>query len=330
MKKSDQTKPSKLELKGLCKQKTIKEIAKIYSVHRATVNKWKKSYGLQGTIKEKGETNQSLRINAAIDSGELEKLWRDGLTLNETAKRLETNHTTLLKYMRKSGVERPIELKLNSTHHKNYDGNSRPNSKYYVNENFFGTINTEEKAYILGFWAADGWMHKRALFIATSEEDLEFLTMIKNTIPTEAPIITKIKKSGFNRKKLSILSLSRKKMYQDILKLGYTEQKTENMIFPSIPRELYKSFVRGFWDGDGYIGERQFAVVGKTVSFFRTLQQIILEESGCELNFGLLRDTYPRLTGSKKHKDAIKWIYSDSNIHLDRKYQKFCKYWSVL
>ena len=311
------TKPTKTELLSLSSTKTIKEIAKIYSVHRVTVNKWKKFHGLVGAVKERSATKISTTLNNAIENGELEKLWQDGLTHVQIAKKLGTNHTTLLKYMRKNGVQRSLKLR----------APNRGSTKYYVNEDFFENIDTEEKAYVLGFWAADGWMHVRALFIAVSEEDLEFLTMIKNIIPTDAPIVTKTKKSEFNRKRLSILSLARKKMYQDIQKLGYTDQKAENMVFPDIPKKLYKHFIRGFWDGDGYIGERQFSVVGKNQLFFRTLQNIIFEETGAKLNFGLLRGTYPRLTGAKKHKDAIRWIYSDSSIHLDRKYNKFCKYW---
>ena len=162
-------KPTKTELLFLSSTKTIKEIAKIYSVHRVTVNKWKKLYGLVGAVKERSATKISTTLNDAIKNGKLEKFWKDGLTHVQIAKKLGTSCITLLKYMRKSGVKRPFKLKTPN----------RGNAKYYVNEDFFENIDTEEKAYVLGFWAADGWMHVRALFIAVSEEDLEFLTMIK-------------------------------------------------------------------------------------------------------------------------------------------------------
>lgn len=321
-------KPSKTELRKLSKQKTLSEIAATLSVHRTTVSKWKKSYGLLGIVKEKKVTEHSLRIKEAIDNGELKGFWEKGLNFHQIARSLGTSHTTLRKYLRKNGVERPIQLRLNTSESKNYDGNLSVNSKYYVNENFFEIIDTEEKAYVLGFWAADGWMAKRALFIATSEEDLDFLEKIKNIIPTEAPIITKIKKSDFKRKKLAILSLARKKMYIDVQKLGYTDKKTENMIFPDIPKKLHKHFIRGFWDGDGYIGERQFSVVGKNVVFFQTLQQIIFKSTGVNLTFDMVRDSYPRLSGGKKHKSALQWIYSDCTIYLDRKHKKYRQYWN--
>lgn len=320
-------KPSKTELRKLSKHKTLNEIAAIFDVHRTTVGKWKKSYGLLGIVRQRKETDISLRIKEAINSGELDNFWEQGLNLQQIARKLETNHTTLRKYLRKNGEERPKHLKLNALGNKNYDGNLSGNAKYYVNENFFETIDTEEKAYVLGFWAADGWMSKRALFIATSEEDIDFLEKIRNIIPTEAPIITKSKKSGFNRKRLSILSLARKKMYLDVQRLGFTERKSENMIFPDIPKRLHKHFIRGFWDGDGYIGERQFLVIGKNVAFFRTLQEIIYSSSGVNLTFGMLRGNYPRLSGGKKHKSALRWIYSDGTLHLDRKYQKYQQYW---
>jgi len=308
--------PSKEILKSLCKGKSDREVADLFEVEKSTISKWRKSYGIKHSLVDVNSLKEKLTQE------KLEKLWESGLTVHQVAKYFGTNHSTLIKYQKLNGIKRPEHLKF-----INIKGNKKGNTRYEVNENFFEIIDTEEKAYILGFWAADGWMYKRSLFIAVSEDDKEFLEKIRKIIPTEAPIITKIKKSVWQRKKLSILTLSRKKMYEDVVKLGFTEQKSKDLIFPKIHRDLYKYFIRGFWDGDGHIGERQFSIVGKSVIFFQELKRIIFVETNCKLHFDMVRGQYPRLTGSKKHKDVINWIYCGSNIHLKRKYQKYLDNW---
>jgi len=208
----------------------------------------------------------------------------------------------------------------------NHKHNTR-NQLYQVNEDFFENIDTEEKAYILGFWAADGWMNDRALYIAISVKDLSHLKKIKNTIPTEAPIIIKEKKAKFKRSKLAFLSLTRKKMRQDVAALGFLQQKGKYMIFPNIPKELYRHYIRGLWDGDGFVGAKQFSIVGQRISFFKTLQKIILDETNCLLTFRLMRKKFPVLCGGRHDINAINWLYRDNKIALDRKYQRFLKYW---
>lgn len=55
---------------------------------------------------------------------------------------------------------------------------NRVSRKYKFDENFFENIDTEEKAYWLGFIYADGAVFKRTLSIRLSTKDIHHLSLI--------------------------------------------------------------------------------------------------------------------------------------------------------
>jgi DNA-binding CsgD family transcriptional regulator len=257
-------------------------------------------------------------LEKVITEEALLPLWKKRMTQEQIAKELGTNHSTLRKHMKLKGISRPEE----------YKPIHIGSIKYKTNADFFEVIDSEEKAYVLGFWCADGWFNKRGIGFAVAEKDHDFLELIRRTIPTETPIKKREKPKGWARTRLSMLDVSRKKLKQDIKNLGISERKTNNMTYPKIPSSLNRHFLRGYYDGDGYVGERQFVLVGATTSFFKTVQKIIEDETGCNLTLSFIRKKYPRLNGSKRDRKAIRWLYEDSNIHLERKYKSYLKYWT--
>ena len=54
--------------------------------------------------------------------------------------------------------------------------------KYSLNEKYFDSINTEDKAYILGFICADGYIAKDRIVIAIAKKDIQILENIKKFI----------------------------------------------------------------------------------------------------------------------------------------------------
>ena len=48
--------------------------------------------------------------------------------------------------------------------------------------NFFETIDSKEKAYILGWIASDGYVDKQHIEITLHKKDIEVLEYIKNTL----------------------------------------------------------------------------------------------------------------------------------------------------
>ena len=60
--------------------------------------------------------------------------------------------------------------------------------KYKVNEFYFDNIDTEDKAYILGFIFADGCVHNNLLTITLHKKDINTLKTINNFMESNYPI----------------------------------------------------------------------------------------------------------------------------------------------
>ncbi len=109
-------------------------------------------------------------------------------------------------------------------------------------------------AYVLGFFAADGYMtlNKRgANFWCIQITDGELLEWIKKIVGAEHKISERVRKG--NEMTLYRLQIGSKEMCDDLRKLGFTEAKTKNMSVPNVPSEYFSHFVRGYFDGDGNV-----------------------------------------------------------------------------
>lgn len=110
-------------------------------------------------------------------------------------------------------------------------------------------------AYVLGFFAADGYMteNKRgAHFWNIQINDKELLEEIKKTIKSEHKISVKIRKK--KEEKISYrLQIGSKKMYNDLYNLGMRQNKTKSLTVPKVPDNFFCHFVRGYFDGDGNV-----------------------------------------------------------------------------
>lgn len=135
--------------------------------------------------------------------------------------------------------------------------------KYQVNQNYFNKIDSQNKAYILGFLYADGFIQSarkyssRKLGISIQEKDKELLEDINKELESTYPI-KKYHTSGGYKIGISYVRLliSSPKLCEKVIEKGCLEHKTENLFFPSeeqVPYNLLPSFLRGYFDGDGSI-----------------------------------------------------------------------------
>lgn len=128
--------------------------------------------------------------------------------------------------------------------------NGSPNLKYKYDHNLFKEIDTEEKAYILGFIASDGHVDKSLskISIAVNKRDKAILSQIRDYICKEIPI-------GMSRVDMRVLQIYSSKMAKDIaswLKIP-GGKKSDIVQFPDIDKSLMRHFARGYFDGDGSI-----------------------------------------------------------------------------
>lgn len=110
-------------------------------------------------------------------------------------------------------------------------------------------------AYVLGFFAADGYMteNKRGgHFWNIQINDKELLEEIRETIKSEHKISLKIRKR--KQEKISYrLQIGSKEMYSDLYNLGMRSNKTKSLVVPNIPDCYFGDFIRGYFDGDGHV-----------------------------------------------------------------------------
>ena len=131
-----------------------------------------------------------------------------------------------------------------------YQGINNPNRKYMYNENFFEKIDTDSKAWILGWVASDGSISKSdKLDITIDKIDLDVLNTIKSILDTNVPI--KMKKNTT----LVSLQISSKKIVSDLKRhLNISGgKKAQQLNVININSNLLPHFIRGVFEGDGNI-----------------------------------------------------------------------------
>lgn len=127
--------------------------------------------------------------------------------------------------------------------------------KYTVNDDFFNFIDSDIKAYLLGFLYADGYLASDGrVGIRLNIKDSEIIELIQKFICPENPIEYSNNQNIKRSPQISIRFKS-KVIYERLIELGFCVDKThtETNIFQNIPKDYKISFIRGFTDGDGCI-----------------------------------------------------------------------------
>lgn len=347
-----------------------KEIAKELDLGSGTVSKYLKLNNIN-TLYIKDEVGKEL----------IEK-YLNGKSLNELQKEYEFKSCTISRYLKKHGIEIRSPFKFNSKEKeqicqdykdgiseeklaikynsnritirnalKEYNIKRRDNSeyrKYSINKNYFDEINTPNKAYILGFLYADGYVSKGKYRIQLSlqEGDIEILEKIKEELDSSAPLEYR-EFEKYNHKYNSKtqnqwnLSLNCKHMHESLGKWGVVPQKTHVLTYPDfLEKNLHSHFLRGVMDGDGCIhvpygrnNHSKLVDICGTKMFCEGAKNIIedilkIHCSVIKTNPDINRDTYRiTISGGVQVSKFLDWIYDNSDLKLDRKYQLYLKYY---
>nr|WP_226674698.1 LAGLIDADG family homing endonuclease [Rossellomorea aquimaris] len=192
--------------------------------------------------------------------------------------------------------------------------------KYRVNEDYF-KIWSNNMAYLLGFFAADGYISSRNQTVCFSQKDPDILEQIREELQSNHPLV-------MNNTGVYTLIIGSKVMKYDLMNLhGMTSDKSNALQMPKIPEKYLSHFVRGYFDGDGFVNfeRRIVSFVGGSEQFMTSLN---LELQNKNFNSRcIVEDKYFRIyiTGRKTIHMFKKWLYHDVGIHLKRKYEIFDK-----
>jgi hypothetical protein len=216
--------------------------------------------------------------------------------------------------------------------------------KHFFNENYFENIDTEEKAYWLGFIAADGCIVKTGdynsyrLYINLGSSDESHLhKFLKSINAYDIKIQNYISTSGFSNKngtKTSRVVLNSLKLCKDLSKYNICERKSYDIEMPEINDKLIPYYLRGYVDGDGsfycHYDEKNnryrysFEIVGGSRTFMEQVQNYLSNNNIKTNIYTRKTNNSIRLMSSSKVEilKIIELLYSNANIYLDRKLNK--------
>lgn len=197
--------------------------------------------------------------------------------------------------------------------------------KYEMNQDFFDIIDSEEKAYMLGFLFADGAVSKYNVALTLANKDEHILDSFSKLIFKDGSkqvnsFISKQK--PYN--KYSKINFNSKYMVNQLINLGCTPKKSLTLKFPKeIDTEIIqRHFIRGYFDGDGLLNKkyRMFNITS-TLEFCENVKIILEKYTGAVLSISKYNNVYRlQVHGRNKALSILNWIYKDATIYLKRKY----------
>ena len=126
-----------------------------------------------------------------------------------------------------------------------------------------------------------------------------------------------------------MLNINSKTIKDDLMNIhGIMPCKSFNIEFPFVPEEYLHHFVRGYFDGDGYVKYETYTVnfVGGSYNFMNSFTSNS-SKSQFTSRFTQIKTKHYRviLSGRKSIQLFSNWIYKDKDIYLHRKYEVFQK-----
>lgn len=193
---------------------------------------------------------------------------------------------------------------------------------------YFKNIDSEEKAYFLGFIFADGSVSNNELFIDINEKDIDILIKFKEEISSQSKISTRLK----GKSSMSRIAIKNKVFVDNLSKYGIIENKTKytkHLPYELIPKHLWNHFLRGLIDGDGWViktREERYAIgyvtqYRSTASdFVYMMNELIEDKWNNKIIDRNKKYSVVQIQKFNQVKQLATALYVNSNIHLSRKF----------
>lgn len=243
------------------------------------------------------------------------ELYNKGLNTAQIAEELGCCHSNISKRLKKIGIE----------YQRDYSKVRRSRlGRYEVDVNFFDFIDSEAKAYFLGLMYSDGSVTKDFFYTKLKDEDI--LQKFRQELKSNAPI-KRIEKPWSAYK----IVINCQELCKQLIKHGCVPNKTRVIQVPNLRKDLYRHFIRGFFDGDGClqlndkIYHCRFDITCASLKFLEQLRPIITQHAktngylGKETKYEVWHLNY----NGHQVEDILDWLYKDSHFYLQRKYDKY-------
>jgi hypothetical protein len=236
---------------------------------------------------------------------------KGGVSATFIAKQFNLRHPNFIRTLRKEGIE-VIPKKYVPT----------------FNYKVFDEIDTEEKAYWLGFLYADGSIQRKGNHVEISLKlsDFDHLEKYKNFLESSLMV----KKDSFRCR----FTVCNEHFNYRLINLGCTNNKSLTLKFPDKnifkSKDLIRHFIRGYFDGDGGISYTEKCKSTSILGTFEFLTELLTYLPCQKKTFYRDKRWTGNTFGIQYSKidsvDLLNYLYLDSNIYLDRKYKLFQKF----
>lgn len=200
-------------------------------------------------------------------------------------------------------------------------GENNPNKKYNFDQNFFKQIDTEFKAWFLGWIASDGSISNDGkITIAIDKMDLDVLKKIQKEFCSEIPIKHKKNTS------LIYYTFCSKTIVQDLMNLLKLDRckKANILSFPDIPENLNLHFLRGYFEGDGTIHKPTQTHRTPYCNIVSNSDKMLMDiKEKCECNSKINLNNHSISWSGVNGLDFLGKIYENCKFYMTRKHQGY-------
>lgn len=276
-----------------------------------------------------------------ISDEQIKQMYLDGKSLNDIAKVAQDSKglMALRRRLQDLGVDTTKNMKRYS------DKISKAGKHYTLDEHIFDVIDTEEKAYWLGWYMTDGYNHqsKGSVALRLQARDIEILEKLKTFLKTDAPIlhINRKDKLGNVTQQSVELCVCSPYFCNSLVSWGVVQHKVHNKSIPNISEKLLRHFIRGYFDGDGCFSvikrndrkkessrTYQFTIAGnkEPLEFIKNylIQQVGVGDTTLHHSSNL---TYILHYGGRiVCYKILDWLYKGATVYLKRKHDKYKEY----
>lgn len=243
------------------------------------------------------------------------KLHEKGLTTAQIAEILGCCHSNVSKRLKKLGIR----------YQRDYSKVRRSRiGRHLIDTDYFKSIDSEAKAYFLGLMYSDGSVTKNQFYLKLKDEDI--IQKFREELKSSAPI-RRIEEpfSAY------ILTISCKELCNQLIKHGCVPNKTRTIQVPKLREDLYRHFIRGFFDGDGCLQLQdkiyhcRFDLTSASIKFLKEIRPMITQHAktngylGKESKYEVWHLNY----SGHQVENILDWLYQDSHFYLQRKYDKY-------
>jgi hypothetical protein len=256
-----------------------------------------------------------------MNEKEICEKYLNGISNKELASIYKIHRTTIQRILKRNNIE--LRTK-------------EETSRKHILVNFNQGIKNNKDAYILGLIFSDGNLSRNHIEITLHEKDKQILIDLSNYVYDYEKLSYRNEKTWQVGEKIYKsegqwrFGITSKDVVKRLKPIGLKENKSLTLEYPKINCIFDKDFIRGYFDGDGAIiipkkrDNVRIHIVGSH-KFCEQLKEKL--NKYLDINIILKKKTENvssvNIYGKNQVEKFYKWLYKNSELKLNRKYEKF-------